>query len=518
MKPANRVAAVSSFGILGLFANQVFAQEVSRPDTDAGSSIAGKGEVAKAADSSSWVAPAGNANDSNAPVAKNASQTERIQPTVASPATELNASRDTASAKGKKSKEGRKGKRGRKVAAEQAASSADEQPTVEGELVADAVAGDPWGNTKGALRASGLTFRFLVQAQYQHTLGVDSQNADTTYRLPENTLARNDDGWDITRVFFGITAEPSKYLHLKVLTDFAEFKKSKSSRAVKQAFAELRPIPKHIHFAVGILKLPYSIHELDSITAYEFTSSGRTNSLLNKMDIAGRDIGAEVIVSPLARPRYLKLTLGAYRGHAHDENATPVGSIGTRVETEPSNGLRLGTGMMIQPKDTVQLNALDTSGDTLLPNPSNPDFPRAETWKKGNAFGLDVTYRRQGFMARGEALTGTRVDYDTRFGADRWGAAWGIIGYTFGAGPVKLEPAIRVEYLDTNFKRAGGLYRQYTFAIGIHFNATTKLIFDVTRMEVESNTPYIDQPQPLRAVPFQAIDATCITGRLQVAL
>lgn len=515
MNPANRVAAVSTFSVLALLANQVLGQEAARPE-DAGSAIANEGNIAEAAASSTLaLPPATSVSDHNASAADDTAQAGRFQPTVAPTAPETNASSATDNVKGKKR---RKGKKGWKAAAEPEAVNADARATDEGEFVRDAVAGDPWGNTKGALRANGLTFRFLVQAQYQHTLGVDSQNADTTYRLPENTLARNDDGWDITRVFFGITAEPSKYLHLKVLTDFAEFKKTKSSRAVKQAFVELRPIPKHLHFAVGILKLPYSIHELDSIAAYEFTSSGRTNSLLNKMDIAGRDIGAEVMVSPLAKPKYLKLTLGAYRGHAHDENAAPVGSIGARVETEPLNGLRLGTGMMSQPKDIVRLNALDTSGDTLLPNPSNPDYPRAETWKKGNAFGLDITYRQRGFMVRGEALTGTRVDYDTRYGADRWAAAWGIIGYTFSAGPVKLEPAVRVEYLDTNFNHAGGLYRQYTFAIGTHFNATTKLILDVTRMEVESNTPYIDQPQPLRAVPFQALDATCITGRLQVAL
>lgn len=385
-------------------------------------------------------------------------------------------------------------------------------------LVTEAVAGDPWGNHNGTLRANGLMFRFLVQGQYEHTFGVDSKNRDPDYRLAENTLARSDDGWDISRVFFGINAEPNKFLHLKVLVDFAEFKKSKTSRAVKQAYVELRPIPKHLHLAAGILKLPFSIHELDSIAAYEFTSSGRTNALLNMMDMAGRDIGAELIASPLARPRDLKLTLGAYRGHASEEEASPFGSMGARAETEPLSGLRLGTGAIIQPKVVRKLNALNTSNDDLVPNPEDADYPRAVTWKKGYAYGIDATYRNQGFVVRGEGLVGTRVDYNTRYGADHWAATWGIVAYKFNAGAVQLEPAVRVEYLDANLGHRGGLYGQYTVALGAHFGPLTKVIIDLTRTEVEPGTPYFEQPTPLRAVPFNAIDSTCITGRLQVAL
>ncbi|HEY5960962.1 MAG TPA: hypothetical protein VIV60_30610, partial [Polyangiaceae bacterium] len=197
---------------------------------------------------------------------------------------------------GKKGKKKGKKKKGKKDGADDAA-DADQATAAQadnGEFVGDFMAGDPWGKTRGALRAKGLTFRFLAQAQYQQSFGVESSNADATYRLPEENLAKGGDGWDVSRLFFGITAEPSKYLHLKLMTDFAEFRKNNSKKAVKQAYVELRPMPKHLHIAVGILKLPFSIHELDSIAAYEFTSSGRANALLNKLDIAGRDIGASV--------------------------------------------------------------------------------------------------------------------------------------------------------------------------------------------------------------------------------
>jgi hypothetical protein len=231
-------------------------------------------------------------------------------------------------------------------------------------------------------------------------------------------------------------------------------------------------------------------------------------------------------VAPLEKERYLKFTVGAYRGHANKENASPVGNIGARAETEALKGLRIGAGVMIQPKDKTDLNPLDTSGKDLLPTPSNPDYPRSATWKKGYAAGADITFQHKGFMLRGEGLMGTRVDYDTRwrvvdgkrFAAEKWAAAWGIAAYKFAAGPIKLEPAVRVEYLDTDFDNDGGLYRLFAFALGTHFYSTTKLILEVNRQIVESNTPVIDQPKPLREVPYNALNATTFTGRLQVSL
>ncbi|HEY5961232.1 MAG TPA: hypothetical protein VIV60_31965, partial [Polyangiaceae bacterium] len=201
-----------------------------------------------------------------------------------------------------------------------------------------------------------------------------------------------------------------------------------------------------------------------------------------------------------------------------NENASPLGTIGARIESEFLEGFRLGAGMISMPKSIVKLNPLDTSSKNMLANPDNPLYPRAETWKKGNAFGADITFQRAGFMVRGEGLIGDRVDYDTRYGAVQWAAAWGILAYQFDAGPIKLEPAVRVEYLDTDFKRAAGLYRQFTLAVGTHFNSATKLIIDATRMIVEDNTPVIDQPRPLREIPYNALSATTLTARLQVAL
>lgn len=394
----------------------------------------------------------------------------------------------------------------------------DAEAEDEGEFIGNFSAGDAWGSSKGELGIRGLSFRFLTQTQYRQSFGVKSNNADETYRVPEETLAKSSDGWGLSRLFFGITAEPSKYLHLKMLTDFAALRSNDASKSVKQAYAELRPIPKHLTISAGILKLPFSIHELDPIAHYEFTHAGPTNDFLTRTDFAGRDIGASVTVSPLEKKRYLQVTLGAYRGQAKNENASPLGSIGARVESELFKGIRIGAGTVIQPKTVVDLRPLDTSSKNLLANPADPAYPRAATWKKGAAYGADLTIEQFGLMVRGEAMMGTRVDYDTRYGADQWAAFWAIAAYKFDAGPIKLEPAVRAEYFDTDFKHEGGLYRFFMFALGTHFNSNTKLILEVGRQIVQDNTPVIEQPRPLREVPYNALNATNFTGRLQILL
>jgi hypothetical protein len=379
-------------------------------------------------------------------------------------------------------------------------------------------AGDPWGSSAGAFGALKLTFRFLIQTRYRHSFGVDSANTDEFYRVAENTLARNGDGWDLNRAFFGVTAEPSKYLGVKLVLDAAELRHDKIKKVVKQFYADLRPFPKHLHIVAGIMKVPYSIQELDSSSRYEFADSGEANALVSDLGFGGRDIGAQVIVSPLSKPRYLRLTAGLFRAHANDEIASPIGLIAGRIESTPVKSLRLGASVVSQPRTVVELNPLETSGKDLLPNPDDPAYPRSRTWEKGNAFGLDVTFQHKGLMLRGEGLMGDRVDYDFRYGAESWGSAWAIAAYRFGAGPIQLEPALRVEFLDTDLDRESGLYRQISCALGTHFSPSTKLVLDVTRTDVEDGSPIVDQPLPLREIPFNDLSSTRVTAQLQVAL
>jgi hypothetical protein len=379
-------------------------------------------------------------------------------------------------------------------------------------------AGDPWKSAPAMFEALGLSFRLLLQTRYRHTFGAESENPDELYRIPEDTLARDGDGWDINRAFVGISAAPSKYLGLKMVFDLAELRHDKIKKVPKQVYATLRPLPKKLEFLAGILKLPYSTEELDSTARYELTSLGEANALASDLGFAGRDIGAEVVVSPLRKPRYLKVTAGVFRGQANDENASPIGAIAARAQTEPLKGLRFGASWVMHPETVVELNAFDTSGKDRLPNPEDPNFPRARRWQKGHAFAGDVTFNRWGLMLRGEGLMGDRVDYDTRYGAEKWAAVWGLAAYKFDVGPLKLEPALRAEWLDTDLDRNAGVFLQLTAGVGVHFSRSAKLVLDVTRLDVEDDTPVPDQPLPLREVPYDALGSTRATVQLQVAL
>ncbi|HTU57014.1 MAG TPA: hypothetical protein VMF89_01250, partial [Polyangiales bacterium] len=242
------------------------------------------------------------------------------------------------------------------------------------------------------------------------------------------------------------------------------------------------------------------------------------NAMISDFGFGGRDIGAEVIVSPFSKPRYLTLSAGVFRGHANDETASPVGVIAARVETQPIKGFRIGGGIVSQPQTAVDLSALNTSGKDLLPNPTDPSYPRAKTWQKGNAYGVDLTFQHGPLRLRAEGLMGDRVDYDSRYGATKWAAVWATAAYRFELGPIGLEPALRAEFFDADFKRDAGLRREFSFALGAHLLRSTKLVVDLTRMDIQDNSPVIDQPLPLREVPFNALSYTRATVQLQVAL
>jgi hypothetical protein len=378
--------------------------------------------------------------------------------------------------------------------------------------------GDPWGDSQDELRAAGLSFRFLLQTHYRQTFAADSQNPDLSYRIPEDTLVRKGDGWDVNRMFFRIAAEPSKFLGLKFIMDLAEFKNGNPKQVMKQAYAELRPIPKHLHFLVGVLKLPYSITELDPISTYEFTRMGEANDLVKGLGFAGRDMGAEVRFAPLSKPKYLNMALGVFRGHAHDEHGLLFGAVGARVETHPVKGLRLGLDWVDQPETVTYLNPFDNASKDLLPNPENPDFPRSQKWAKGQAVSSDITFNRRGLMLRTEGMIGTRVDFDTQYGAKKFVAFWAIAAYKFPVGALQLQPAVRAEWLDTDYEHAVGLRRQLTLGLATYFTKSIRFLMDVTRTSVQDNSPVVNQPIPLREVPYNALSNTCVTGQVQVVL
>jgi len=378
--------------------------------------------------------------------------------------------------------------------------------------------GDPWGDSQDELRAAGLSFRFLVQTHYQYTGVSASKNSDGAYRAPEEQLAHNNDGWDVNRLFFRIAAQPTRYLSLKMITDFAEFKHGNGKQAIKQAYVTLTPLPKHIHVLTGILKVPYSITELDPIAQYEFTSLGLANDLVKNLDFAGRDVGAELLVTPLSKARYLQAIFGVFQGHSKDENASPVGSIGARVESRPVKTLRIGVDWVEQPKSATYNEYFDTSDKALMPNPDNPTVPISKKWMKGQAFSGDITFESSGLLVRTEAMYGTRVDYYTRYGAGNFAAIWASASYKFPVGALKFQPGVRVEWLDADTQHSVGTRRQLTLGLGTYFSPKIRTLFDVTRTDVQDNSPVIQQPVPLPAIPYNSLSNTRVTAQLQVVL
>jgi hypothetical protein len=379
--------------------------------------------------------------------------------------------------------------------------------------------GDPWGDRRDELRAAGLSFKFLLQTNYRQTFAFKSENPDPYYQVPEEVLVRSGDGWDLNRFFFRIAAEPNKHLGVKIITDFAEFAHNNGKQAVKQAYADLRPIPKHLHFQVGVLKLPFSITELDPIVKYEFTRMGQANDLVKGLGFGGRDIGMQLLATPLSRARYLTLAVGTFRGHADEEQGSVFGALGARATTEPVKGLRFGIDGIIMPRAHTYLRPFETGRKELLPNPENPNFPRSRTWDKGQAASADVTFHMQGLMLRTEGMLGTRVDHDTLYGASKFGAVWAIAAYRF---PISdrfaLQPALRAEFLDTDLDHKNGLRTQLSAGVATYYTKAVRFLLDIERTIVQDNSPYIDQPLPLRALPFNALSNTCITGQVQVVL
>jgi hypothetical protein len=397
-----------------------------------------------------------------------------------------------------------------------AAESADADQT--GGHAQQSFEGDPWGDEASNLIAGPISMRVLLQTRYDHTFAPDSANPRNGYALRENVLVRDGDGFSLQRFFFRIAADPSPLIGFKAILDFSKFRGSDISNVLKQAYATLRPFPKRLEFAAGVFKLPFSILELDAVAHYELGSLGSADDFIKNLGFGGRDVGAEVMFAPLAKPRWLRVLVGAFRGHAQDEHASPLGAIGTRLESKPIKGLRIGVDVVGMPYSADYKEPFATSNKDVLPNPPDPLYPREQRWAGGKAYSADITYSRHRFSVRGEGMLGDRVDVDQRYGARSFWAAWALASYRFPVGAIELMPAARLEYLDTDREHAGGLRRELTLGVNVLFSKTVRMLVDVTRTDVQHNTTVLEQPLPLPAYPYLELDNTRVIAQLQVEL
>lgn len=381
-----------------------------------------------------------------------------------------------------------------------------------------AAPGDPWGDTGESKDVGGIKLRAMLQVRYSTSSAEHSSSPRSDYVVREEYLARQGDGWKLNRLFLRVGADPTEYLGFKTILDFGELAAGHTSNTIKQAYVSLHPFGPHLDIVSGIMKLPFSTMELDAIADYELSRLGVSDDLIKDLGFGGRDVGAEVIYSPLGKARWLSMTLGAYEGHSHDEHASPVGALGARVESEPLKGLRFGADAVHMPSDLEYRRPFDTSSKDVLPNPPDPFYPTAQHWRAGTAASADFSLDRWHWRFRVEGLAGDRIDVDTAYGAKHFMGAWALLAYRFRAGPVHFMPTLRAEWLDMDSTNKGGVMRQVAVGWNTSFSKRVNLVLDVTRIQVEDGTPVLNQPTPLQTDPYMDLSRTLFTGQLQVQI
>ena len=96
-----------------------------------------------------------------------------------------------------------------------------------------------------------LSLRTLIQTRYTSTSASASTNPRASYALREDYLVRQDDGFTLNRFFVRIGgADPSGLVGARGIP-IAELRNGGTSSVVKQAYATLRPIRKHLHVWPG---------------------------------------------------------------------------------------------------------------------------------------------------------------------------------------------------------------------------------------------------------------------------
>ena len=382
-----------------------------------------------------------------------------------------------------------------------------------------AFTGDPFGDDVGGdagAKAGVLNLRALLQARYRYTSATPSKNPRPGYALREDVLVHDGDGFALQRFFVRLGADPIPELGFKAILDFAKL--DNPENVLKQAYASVRPVPKRVEIAVGILKLPFSSMELDPIARYELSELGTTDDLIKNLGFAGRDIGAEVMLAPLPKPKLLRLTLGAFGGHAKDEHASPLGAIGARLESKPLKGLRLGIDAVGMPNSQDYKRPFETSGKDVLPNPPDPLYPREVRWASGKAYSADASFERHHLMLRTEGLIGDRVDVNERYGARSFWAFWALAAYDVHAGWLRFTPVVRAEWFDLDRDHDVGRRRELSAGVGVPYKKRMRFLVDVRRSSVQRGTPVLDSPKPLPAVPYFDRGSTRVTLQFQAEL
>ncbi len=391
----------------------------------------------------------------------------------------------------------------------------DEKRGRDSEAVGFTAPGDPWGDTQGL---GLISLRALMQFRYASTFASKSGHSLSTGREKEEFLAEKNDGYSMKRILIRFSSDPVKYIGFKSVFDFSELMTGDVEDVVKQAYVVLRPIPERLEVVAGLFKTPFAILELDPSSRFELADLGHTNKLINDLGYAGRDLGVMASVAPLKKARKMRISGGAFRGHAYGEHDSPAGSLAGRIEYKPKRWLRFGGGVTQMMSDYSYNRVFNTSGKNVLPNPPDLRYPRQKNWGKGRAWGVDARIKKKGFMLRGEFIMGDRIDLDERYGAKTFWSAWGLAAYRIDIGSVKLLPSVRTEWLDSDREHKSGMWRTLSFGITTIVLDRLRFLVDVTRTDVGTGSPLLNQPKPLTDPPYLALDCTRVTAQMQIEL
>jgi hypothetical protein len=298
-------------------------------------------------------------------------------------------------------------------------------------------------------------------------------------------------------------ARPKPYLRAAMEIDFARLLDSEDlARLVWEAPVILTPAA-WIEITAGVLHVPFSVLELVETSQLELGDRGPTHEMLeDQLSLARRNTGVRVDVSPLADPRRLVLTAGAFQGATTGaQDFRGPGLLAGRVLAQPTEHLRLGASAAWRPRATLEW------WDELR--------YRFVAFERGLALAANATLTFPRFLVRGEWMMGSRTDVDVpvplqyrRGDARNFMAGWLMAALRFPIRGLVLMPAVRAEWLDMDTRlgfdtrsdasTAAGRVLHFSAGLNLDFDAHTRLLLDVSVHDVEPGTRHGDYREIVR--------------------
>jgi hypothetical protein len=352
-----------------------------------------------------------------------------------------------------------------------------------------AASGDEEFGPNDASRPGMYTLRSLIQTRITETapdmaglserIQAEDPGLASVIEGASRDAAENDDGLRLERVFLRATATPTKAFSLKLLVDFGELVRKNQKKALKLAFGEFRPT-RALTVTVGLFKIPFSLLELLPIAEFELANVGPTDDLIKDLGFGGRDVGAMLEVAPLKKKKWLEIQGGIFQGDSVGaQHYSAPGILAFRADSRPIQKLRLGVDC------AMRIHSVTDRQDALA-------VPY-EKYASGMACSADATVAYKKLGLRAEGMTGNRVDTPEHPGGNvrNFMAAWAIVSYRLKLrGKLALLPAARFEWLDEDESHDYGIITSISGGIALEFFTSTRLLFDLTRQNVQVGTRY----------------------------